>query len=121
MHTIECTLNRIWPKLTRGEKVDVPVFEVEHPADRPDLFRPPPGALPTGQTCDYVWRLEDGGRVHAQCFQVGALPTVRFHVDRFDPERSPADWLAHALFETPLVPALAVAGLALIVVSQIKP
>ncbi len=120
MHSIECTLRRIWPQLVLGEKVDVPLYEVEHPASRPDLFRPPPGALPTGQTCDYVWRLDEGGRVHAQCFQVGAQPTVRFHIDQYDPERSPMDWLAHAVFETPLVPALAVAGLALLVYAQMR-
>lgn len=108
---IEDVVNALMPRLRAGEKVDVATCLVEHPSSRPDLFARPPGAWDMGQTCDYVWRLDAGGRVHAQCFGNNGNQVVRFHLDKHDPQRGVVDAVLHLVLETPAGPALALAGL----------
>jgi hypothetical protein len=115
MNRLEGVVNELMPRLRAGEKVDVAAHVVEHPRVRPDLFAPPPGAWEMGQTCDYVWRLESGGRVHAQCFTQNGRPVVRFHLDKYDPQRGLLDAALHFVLETPAGPALAFAGVAFLV------
>jgi hypothetical protein len=116
MRPVEDVVNALMPRLRAGEKVDVPAHVVEHPQSRPDLFAVPPGgAWDMGQTCDYVWRLEAGGRVHAQCFNRERRRVVRFHLDRYDPDRRLIDAALHFVLETPAGPALAFAGVAFLV------
>ncbi len=110
MERIDDFVRRYWPQLMRGEKIEVPAAWIEHPASRPDLFGVPPGAWPVGQTCDYVWRLREGGRIHAQCFGRNGSPMLRVHLDRFDPDRSFGDLLLHAIHETPVGPILGAAA-----------
>jgi hypothetical protein len=102
MKTIDDLVREVWPRLARGDKIHVALRHVEHPRDRPDLFTGLPNAWPDGQRCDYAWRLRDGGRVHAQCFGTGEGATIRFHLDRWDPDAGPVPALLHVLFETPL-------------------
>lgn len=42
-------------------------------------------------------------------------PVVRFHVDKYDPQRSLLDAALHFVLETPAGPALAFAGVAFLV------
>ena len=65
-----------------------------------------------GQTCDYVWRLGKRGRVHAQCFERDGTPTVRFHIDKWDPQNGIGEALLHLLLETPAGPAMGVVAAA---------
>jgi len=102
MRRIDEAVKELWPRLVRGEKLHVAAGVVEHPRDRPDLFAPPPGAWPDGQTCDYVWRLGRGGRVHAQCFGSDEHATIRLHLDRWDPDAGLVSAALHFLVETPL-------------------
>ena len=118
MKRIESVVQALWPQLLRGEKVDVPEVAVEHPSRRSDLFAVPSAAWDMGQRCDYVWRLPEGGRVHAQCFGRDGQRTVRFHLDKYDPDRGLVDALKHLLFETPAGPAIALAS-AVFVVSRL--
>jgi hypothetical protein len=111
MQRIESVVQQLWSRLHKGEKVDVPIWAVEHPSSRPDLFGIPPEAWPMGQHCDFVWRLGDRGRVHAQCFETNGNATVRFHLDKWDPERSLGHAVMHLLFETPAGPAIGAAAL----------
>lgn len=115
MRRIEDVVNGLMPRLRAGEKVDVAAHLVEHPRSRPDLFVAPPGAWDMGQSCDYVCRLEAGGRVHAQCFGGDGQQVVRFHLDKYDPQRGLFDAALHFVLETPAGPALALAGLTFLV------
>ena len=44
-----------------------------------------------------------------------AAPVVRFHLDRYDPDRGLIDAALHFVLETPAGPALAFAGVAFLV------
>ncbi len=110
MRHIESIVQALWPQLVRGQKVAVPEAAVEHPSSRTDLFAVPTGAWDVGQHCDYVWRLRDGGRVHAQCFERDGQRVVRFHLDKYDPDSGPVDALMHLLFETPAGSAIVLAS-----------
>lgn len=114
MRSIESVVQALWPRLYRGEKVDVPETTVEHPSWREDLFAVPSAAWDMGQRCDYVWRLPQGGRIHAQCFERDGQRMVRFHLDKYDPDRGLVDALLHLVFETPAGPAIAFAGVVLV-------
>ena len=116
---IDDFVRRYWSVLQAGRKIEVAADEIEHPAARRDLFVVPPAAWPVGQSCDYVWRLDGGGRVHAQCFTRDGRGMIRFHVDRWDPDRSPGDAILHAIRETPLGPVLGVAAVLALVVGGI--
>jgi len=118
MRRIESVVQALWPQLLRGEKIDASEMAVEHPSCRTDLFAVPPAAWDMGQRCDYVWRLPAGGRVHAQCFEQGGQRTVRFHLDKYDPDRGLVDAVKHLVFETPAGPVLALAS-AVFVVSRL--
>lgn len=99
-------LRRNWAALLRGQKLRVRVAEVGHPRDLPHLFRPTSG-WPDGQSCDFAMRLEDGSRVHAQCYKTrDGVEMLRIHRDRFDPDRGPVELILHGLFETPAGPVL---------------
>jgi hypothetical protein len=111
MERIDDTVRRLWSRLAAGQKVDLPADEVEHPEDRQDIFSQPPGAWPVGQSCDHVWRLADGSRVHAQCLEVGGRSAIRIHRDKYDPAHSFAHFVLHGLTETPIGPALGAVAL----------
>jgi len=96
----------------------MPEVAVEHPAWRADLFAVPSAAWDMGQRCDYVWRLPEGGRIHAQCFEHERQRMVRLHLDKYDPDRGLVDALMHLVFETPAGPAIALAS-AVFVVSRL--
>ncbi len=115
MRRIESVVQALWPQLLRGEKVEMPELAVEHPSWRTDLFAIPPAAWDMGQRCDYVWRLPEGGRIHAQCFERSGRRTVRFHLDKYDPDRGLVDAFMHLVFETPAGPAIALASAVLVV------
>jgi len=114
MKALEQVVTSLWPRLWNGEKVDIAVDAVEHPAHRPDLFGVPPAAWDMGQSCDWVWRLANASRVHVQCFDRGPMPSLRFHVDKYDPDAGLVSAIKHLLLETPAGPMLAMAGLALV-------
>lgn len=116
MEQIDGAVARLWSRLVTGEKVDLPTWEVEHPAARPDIFRRPTEAWPVGQTCDYVMSFGDGSRVHAQCMNVNGQSFVRIHRDRFDPDHSIGNLVLHGLTETPIGVAFGI--VALIILSQ---
>jgi len=117
MQRIELVVQQLWPRLRNGEKIDVPTWAVEHPSTRPDLFGVPPAAWDMGQRCDFVWRLgERRGRVHVQCFNQNGVPTLRFHVDRWDPDNGLGDAIMHLLFETPAGPLVGLVALAFVAV-----
>ncbi len=115
MQRIESVVQELWVRLFNGEKVDVPAWSVEHPFWRPDLFGVPPAAWDMGQRCDFVWRLGERGRIHAQCFQRDGVPTVRFHLDKYDPESGLGNAILHLLLETPAGPVIGLATLGLII------
>jgi hypothetical protein len=96
--SIDCLVDRLLPRLLKGERVSLSLRDVEHPAERPELFSRING-WPVGQRADYALPLASGGRVHAQCFDGDRL---RFHFDRYDPNRGLAEWTLHALLETPV-------------------
>jgi hypothetical protein len=101
-----------WAALVRGSMLHVAEGQLGHPARLPGLFKPAAG-FPDGQTCDYVMPLDDGSRVHVQCYRsANGIPLLRVHRDRWDPDRDVGSFMLHALLETPVGPALA--GLALI-------
>ena len=106
MERIENVVNRYWKNLLAGQKVHIPTWAVEPIEGRPDLFAVTTQAWPVGQTCDYIWRLPAGGRIHAQCCTYEGQQTLRFHLDRWDPQRTFGDFVAHGLFETPIGPVL---------------
>ena len=123
MYRIENFVRKNWDKLRNGGKIQVESHRVEHPTQRPDLFAPPDGAWPVGQTCDYVATLDSGSRLHVQCFEKDGVPMLRFHIDRWDPSVSPGNFIKHALLETPAGPllgGLAIAGLTVFVASKMR-
>jgi hypothetical protein len=102
MTPIDEVVRELWPRLVRGEKIHVAQIGLEHPGDRPDLFTNPRGAWPDGQRCDFVWRLSDGSRIHAQCYGEGERVTIRLHRDHWDPEAGLVPAVLHFFVETPL-------------------
>jgi hypothetical protein len=116
MRRLDQFVAEFWAALVAGKHLEYALGEVEHPLERPDIFRQPDGAWPAGQTCDYVWRLEDGSRIHAQCFVRDSARRVRLHRDQWDPQASLPRLIAHGLFETPIGGILlAAAGILLFV------
>jgi hypothetical protein len=112
MERIDDAIRRLWSGLISGQRFDLPGDEVEHPEDRPDIFSQPPAAWPVGQSCDHVWRLADGSRVHAQCMKVGGGSVIRIHRDKYDPAHSFAHFVLHGATETPIGPVLGAVALA---------
>lgn len=116
MERLETIVNRYASILRAGQSVELSAHQVEHPAHRPELFARLPVAWPVGQHCDFVHRVRDGSRIHAQCFVRDGQSKIRFHRDHWDPEASLGHWLCHGLFETPAGSALlGFAAIALIV------
>lgn len=68
-----------------------------------DELEPLTAAWPVGQVSDYALSLDDGSRVHVQCFKDGGVVA---HVDRFDPARGLLTTVAHLWFDTPVGPAV---------------
>ena len=100
-----------WPSLAAGHKIWLEVSPHDHPKWC-SAFRSNVG-WPDGQSCDYTMSFGDGSRMHAQCYgAINGSVRVRLHRDRFDPDKSLANFLLHGIFETPAVPALV--GLALV-------
>jgi hypothetical protein len=107
MERIDNFVYRLWARLVAGEKFDVPGWQVEHPEDRPDIFSQPGGTWPVGQSCDHVWRFDDGSRVHAQRMRVNGQSVIRLHRDKYDPDHSFEHFVLHGLTETPVGRCLA--------------
>lgn len=118
MEPIDCFVRRTWVALENGEALEVAAHAIEHPLARPDLFLRAGEAWPVGQTCDYVWPLDDGSRIHVQCIDSPQGPRIRVHRDRWDPNRDLSSLIAHGLFETPLLPILGVICLGLWALSE---
>lgn len=94
-----------WSALTAGNKLYIPQSEIMHPGRCP-LFTAGLG-FPDGQTCDYMMPINDGSRIHVQCFtSANGVASFRVHRDRWNPDRDLASFVLHALFETPVGPAL---------------
>jgi hypothetical protein len=118
VESIDDFVRRNWQALVKGAKPEVSAHALEHPRSRPDLFLQTGEAWPVGQTCDYVWPLEDGSRVHVQCIDSPQGPRTRVHRDRWDPNRDIGSFVAHGLFETPLVPIVALICLGALALSE---
>src|SRR5687768_10660111 len=99
-------------RLSKGEKIVLEERLLGHPSHRRDLFRPVDG-FPDGQSCDCALSLDDGSRVHVQCYrcQVHGNALLRVHVDRWDPNHSLGHFVMHGLFETPVGPVLGIAAI----------
>lgn len=99
-----------WQALERGEKLIVSDWWwLGHPSRWPQLFTRGTG-WPVGQDSDYMMALQDGSRIHVQCFTAkDGTAQLRMHRDRWDPDAGLAELVLHALGETPVGPLAALA------------
>jgi hypothetical protein len=88
-----------------GAKVNVPSY-LPHPQYAG--FSKELVATPEGQVANWTLSVPaDGSRIHVHEFADGRLVA---HRDRYDPNHSLGNLVAHLLFETALVPVLLVVG-----------
>ena len=104
MIDLETAVRQNWRALKLGRRVRLAAGTVQHPSES-ERFRPLLLAWPVGQTCNFGWSLTDGSRIHAHCFEGGAIV---LHRDRWDPSAGIVPAIMHGAFETPIGRALVV-------------
>lgn len=94
-------INNNWLELKKGRKLFVRQRGLPHPGNADSGFTRVIG-WPVEQSCDWGLPLEDGSRVHVQCFTTKeGTPVYGIHRDRWDPSRGLASALKHLVLETP--------------------
>jgi hypothetical protein len=100
-----------WQALRAGQWLRVPRTWLAHPQHVPGFERVV--GWPKNQTCDWGLSLDDGSRIHVQCYQAAdGSSMLSVHRDKWDPKVSPA---MHLLFETPAGPMLGLVALMTVV------
>ena len=106
-----------WQALCAKRKLCVREGWLEHPRYVAE-FRQIQG-WPKDQTCDWARAMNDGSRVHVQCYAApDGTPMLCIHRDRWDPDRGIGNALMHLAFETPAGAVLGVGAAALAVVAM---
>lgn len=114
MYEWKTWLMRNMKTLQGGDRIFVLARELPHPAYC-EGFKKVDG-WPDGQRCDWALRLDDGSRIHVQCYlDQNGVEKYRIHRDKWDPSLGLESWLMHALFETPAGPAIGILASVLVV------
>jgi hypothetical protein len=99
-----------WRALRAKQRLTVPDAWLPHPQFVNGFKRV--RGWPAGQLCDWGLSLDDGSRIHVQCFRrADRTETLVAHRDRWDPTVDAATAVMHLVFETPAGPVLGLAAL----------